>query len=82
MDTGNFELWWSLGVRGHDPMLTFVADDVYTIMNRFAPGFQAPKHLHLGEVHGFTLEGRWGYREYDWLAGSARRLQPDAYNFV
>jgi hypothetical protein len=23
----NFELWWSLGVRGHDPMLVFVADD-------------------------------------------------------
>ncbi|HUF75750.1 MAG TPA: TonB-dependent receptor plug domain-containing protein [Longimicrobiales bacterium] len=27
LPTENFELWWSLGVRGHDPMLAFVADD-------------------------------------------------------
>jgi hypothetical protein len=27
LDSENFELWWSLGVRGHDPMLVFVADD-------------------------------------------------------
>ena len=28
LDSGNFELWWSLGVRGHDPMLVLVpADD-------------------------------------------------------
>jgi hypothetical protein len=24
LETGNFELWWSLGVRGHDPMDVFV----------------------------------------------------------
>jgi hypothetical protein len=27
LESENFELWWSLGVRGHDPMLVFVADD-------------------------------------------------------
>lgn len=27
MESGNLEVWGSLGVRGHDPMLTFVADD-------------------------------------------------------
>ena len=27
LETGNFELWWSLGVRGHDPMSVFVPDD-------------------------------------------------------
>jgi TonB-dependent Receptor Plug Domain len=26
LESGNFELWWSLGVRGHDPMEVFVAD--------------------------------------------------------
>lgn len=26
LDSGNFELWWSLGVRGHDPMSVFVPD--------------------------------------------------------
>jgi hypothetical protein len=27
LESGNFELWWSLGVRGYDPMEVFVADD-------------------------------------------------------
>lgn len=27
LDSDNFELWWSLGVRGHDPMLVFVPPD-------------------------------------------------------
>jgi hypothetical protein len=26
-ETENLELWWSLGVRGHDAMSVFVADD-------------------------------------------------------
>lgn len=26
-ESENLELWWSLGVRGHDPMSVFVADD-------------------------------------------------------
>jgi hypothetical protein len=38
------------------------------MLNRFAPGFRAPKHRHLGEVHGYTLQGRWFYEEYDWVA--------------
>jgi anti-sigma factor ChrR (cupin superfamily) len=44
------------------------ADDRYVFMNRFAPGFTAPKHLHLGDVHGYTFQGRWHYFEYDWHA--------------
>jgi hypothetical protein len=27
LESGNFELWWSIGVRGHDPMSVFVPDD-------------------------------------------------------
>ena len=27
LESGNFELWWSIGVRGHDPMSVFVAPD-------------------------------------------------------
>jgi len=41
---------------------------VYTLMNRFAPGIDIPKHRHVGAVHAYTIQGRWGYREYDWLA--------------
>jgi hypothetical protein len=27
LESGNFELWWTLGVRGHDPMPVFVPPD-------------------------------------------------------
>lgn len=40
----------------------------YTVMNRFAPGTLLPKHHHHGAVHAFTISGRWGYLEYDWVA--------------
>ena len=44
------------------------ASGTYTLMNRFAPGIELPKHRHVGAVHGYTLAGEWGYREYDWLS--------------
>jgi quercetin dioxygenase-like cupin family protein len=54
-------------------------DNVCTFMNRFAPGFMAPRHLHLGEVHAWTMQGRWRYLEYDWeaLAGDYVYEPPD-----
>jgi 2,4'-dihydroxyacetophenone dioxygenase len=30
----------------------------------FAPGSVVPKHLHTGAVHGYTLQGKWYYKEY------------------
>lgn len=42
----------------------------YTLMNRFAPGTVLPRHEHHGEVHAFTLSGRWGYVEYEWEAAA------------
>ena len=29
-----------------------------------------PTHHHFGEVHAYTISGRWGYREYDWEASA------------
>jgi quercetin dioxygenase-like cupin family protein len=40
----------------------------YTLMTRFAPGITLPKHRHFGEVHAYTISGRWHYREYDWVS--------------
>lgn len=40
----------------------------YTVMTRLQPGVVLPKHRHFGEVHGYTLSGRWHYLEYDWFA--------------
>jgi 2,4'-dihydroxyacetophenone dioxygenase len=48
---------------------TGAGTDRYTLMNRFAPGTVLPKHYHHGEVHAWTIEGTWGYLEYDWTAG-------------
>ena len=33
------------------------------------PGAQLGVHYHVGTVRGYTLRGRWGYVEHDWVAG-------------
>lgn len=48
---------------------TGAGGDRYTLMNRFAPGTVLPRHVHHGEVHAWTVSGRWGYLEYGWTAG-------------
>ncbi|MFM7068298.1 MAG: 2,4'-dihydroxyacetophenone dioxygenase family protein [Actinomycetes bacterium] len=50
----------------------------YTLMNRFAPGTVLPRHHHFGEVHAFTLAGRWGYLEYDWEAEAGDYIYEEA----
>jgi 2,4'-dihydroxyacetophenone dioxygenase len=44
------------------------ATGTYTILNRLAPGTVLPRHRHFGDVHGWTFQGRWHYREYEWWA--------------
>jgi quercetin dioxygenase-like cupin family protein len=41
----------------------------YSVMTRLAPGIQVPRHHHHGDVHAWTISGRWRYKEYDWVAG-------------
>lgn len=36
---------------------------------RVPAGMEMPKHYHSGTVHVYTLSGRWGYKEHDWIAG-------------
>jgi quercetin dioxygenase-like cupin family protein len=31
-------------------------------------GFELPKHHHSGTVIVYTVEGRWKYKEHDWIA--------------
>lgn len=40
----------------------------YTLLSRFAPGVRLPRHKHFGDVHAYTISGRWHYLEYDWWA--------------
>ncbi|MCX7676701.1 MAG: 2,4'-dihydroxyacetophenone dioxygenase family protein [Alteraurantiacibacter sp.] len=46
----------------------------FAVRMGFAPGTQVFPHKHTGEVHAFTLAGRWNYLEYpgspDNVAGS------------
>jgi hypothetical protein len=30
---------------------------------------QLPKHHHTGTVMVYTIEGKWKYKEHDWIAG-------------
>ncbi len=41
----------------------------YTVLVRFQPGVQIPRHRHHGEVHAWTVRGHWHYLEYPWVAG-------------
>ncbi|MCE7884058.1 MAG: hypothetical protein DYH08_09395 [Actinobacteria bacterium ATB1] len=43
-------------------------DNTYQMLLRASPGTQLPRHHHFGEVHAYTIAGRWGYREYEWEA--------------
>ena len=47
-----------------------VNDDTghWVSMNRFPPGTELPTHRHSGGVFAFTLQGRWGSRESDFLS--------------
>jgi quercetin dioxygenase-like cupin family protein len=46
----------------------------FAVRMQFAPGLTAVPHKHTGEVHAFTLAGRWRYVDYpdspDNVAGS------------
>jgi quercetin dioxygenase-like cupin family protein len=64
------ELPWAELMPGIEMKVLRVGGDsgTYTLMNRFAPGIVLPRHYHHGEVHAWTIEGEWGYLEYDWTA--------------
>ncbi len=36
----------------------------FAVRMQFAPGLAVAPHKHTGEVHAFTLAGRWHYLEY------------------
>ena len=37
---------------------------IWVLIAHFSPGAELPVHLHTGSVHGYTLSGKWMYREY------------------
>lgn len=64
------EIPWAKLTDGIEVKLlrTGAGSGVYTLMTRFEPGIEIPTHKHFGCVHAYTIEGRWRYREYPWIA--------------
>ncbi|WP_405779310.1 2,4'-dihydroxyacetophenone dioxygenase family protein [Streptomyces sp. NBC_00859] len=48
----------------YQPLFLDPEAGIWVVMAYFAPGAELPMHLHTGAVHGFTLKGKWAYREY------------------
>ena len=64
------ELPWVEILPGADAKLLRVSETsgTWVILTRFAIGSELPIHRHSGSVVAYTLEGKWGYRENDYLS--------------
>jgi quercetin dioxygenase-like cupin family protein len=39
------------------------------VLMKVPAGLELPRHHHSGTVIVYTIEGRWKYKEHDWIAG-------------
>ncbi|MFC5569035.1 2,4'-dihydroxyacetophenone dioxygenase family protein [Lysobacter yangpyeongensis] len=39
------------------------------VLMKAPAGMELPRHHHSGTVIVYTIEGRWKYKEHDWIAG-------------
>ena len=67
---GYDDLPWALWMEGLEVKLLRCSLDTgeYTLLVKFGPGVELPRHRHFGPVHAWTIQGRWRYLEYDWEA--------------
>jgi quercetin dioxygenase-like cupin family protein len=74
------ELPWVDGGGGIELKLLRVSlpTGIWVVRNRFAPGVELPTHKHTGQVEGFTLAGRWHYREYDFYSTAGSYIHEPA----
>lgn len=47
----------------------------WTSLLRVPAGMEMPKHHHAGTVHVYTIQGKWRYKEHDWVAARQLRLR-------
>lgn len=40
----------------------------FAVVVRCQPGSVIARHYHMGPVLGYSLKGKWKYKEYDWIA--------------
>ena len=64
------DLPWVEQGPGIEMKVVRVSDDygTWVVMNRFQPGVVLPTHRHSGGVTAYTVSGRWGYLEHDFVA--------------
>ena len=41
----------------------------WIVLMKVPPGVELPRHHHTGTVMVYTIEGKWKYKEHDWVAG-------------
>ncbi|UCG75365.1 MAG: 2,4'-dihydroxyacetophenone dioxygenase family protein [Gemmatimonadota bacterium] len=71
LDLDDDRLWIPYGdTAWFQPCRFDVTTGGFTAVLKALPGTVVPKHYHVSTVQGWTLQGSWGYREHDWLAGA------------
>ena len=62
----DWDMGW--GVVGVKLLRVSSKSGVYSVLSKLPAGIVVPVHRHFGPVHGWVLEGKWRYLEYDWEA--------------
>ncbi len=63
------EKWYPLGKMGKvRPLLFDVSNGGWISILKAEGEGTIQRHRHAAPVTGWTMEGAWGYREYDWVA--------------
>jgi hypothetical protein len=74
------DLPWAVWMEGLEAKVlrASIQTNEYTLLVRFQPGVELPRHRHFGPVHAWTIQGRWHYLEYDWIASEGTYVHEDA----
>jgi hypothetical protein len=60
-------VWAPGGASDRDPERPWVGQSGIGLTVH-SPDHISPTHIHTGMVFGYTIQGMWHYREYDWIA--------------
>ena len=67
-DINNDELWIPYGEGAFQACSFNVTSGGFANILRLPPGTKLNPHYHVGIVHGYTIQGQWGYLEHPWRA--------------
>lgn len=67
-DISNEDLWIPYGPGSFQACYFNVTSGGFANLLRLPPGAKLNPHYHVGIVHGYTIQGTWGYLEHSWRA--------------